>query len=67
MSSNTLLKLPHEVRLELLQLSFSILLNKHAAHSASLNPNFSAPITSPSTEEVIAEAEKLNNFVSNHS
>lgn len=55
-------KTPYEIRLELLQLAYSILDRKHSAH------NDTKPIpdtlTSATSEEVIAEAEKLNMFVS---
>lgn len=54
-------KTPYEIRLELLQLSFEILRNKQPlADSSKLDKE----VLSPTTEEVIAEAEKLNTFVS---
>jgi hypothetical protein len=52
---------PYEIRLELLQLSFDILRTKHQALGVQNGNNIT---TSPSTEEVIAEAEKMNMFVS---
>lgn len=52
-------KTPYEIRLELLQLAQLILENQHAAKSV-----LASGKTSPSTEEIIAEAEKLNSFVS---
>lgn len=52
-------KTPYEIRLELLQLAQEILQNKHIAHEAG-HP----PTSSPTSEEIIAEAEKLNVFVS---
>lgn len=52
-------KTPYEIRLELLQLSQLILENQHQAKAVT-----SAGKTSPTTEEIIAEAEKLNAFVS---
>lgn len=59
-------KTPYEIRLELLQLAFNILVNKHAA-SAIANMRVtgsSQTSTSPTTEEVVAEAEKMNTFIS---
>ena len=52
-------KTPYEIRLELLQLAFEVLVKKHQALAGS-----TAPLTSPTTDEVIAEAEKMNNFIS---
>ena len=52
-------KTPYEIRLELLQLAQIILYNKHSAIAAP-----SAPSSAPTSEEIIAEAEKLNSFVS---
>lgn len=59
---------PYEIRLELLQLSFEILKNNHRAlavtntkMSVSTDPLIA---TSTSTEDVIAEAEKMNGFIS---
>ena len=52
-------KTPYEIRLELLQLAFEVLVKKHKAEVAP-----SAPSTSPTTEEIIAEAEKMNSFIS---
>jgi len=59
-------KTPYEIRLDLLQLAFDILIAKHNAAGVSNGNNVT---TSPTTEEVIAEADKLNQFVSkaNHS
>ena len=54
----------YEIRLELLQLATQILLEKHAALGASENSSHPAPTTSPTTEEIIIEADKLNKFVS---
>jgi hypothetical protein len=64
MSTRTAPKTPYEIRLELLQLAFEILHNKHAAEGASANSTRPAATTSPTTEEVIAEAEKMNGFIS---
>lgn len=57
-------KTPYEIRLELLQLAFDILIQKHQAASAASNTSNPVVTSSPSTEEVIAEAEKLNVFIS---
>lgn len=54
-------KTPYEIRLELLQLAQVILHNKHNADGVKNGNNVS---TSPTTEEIIAEAEKMNNFIS---
>jgi hypothetical protein len=55
-------KTPYEIRLELLQLSQVILNEKHKAAGVANGDN---QTTAPTTEEVIAEANKLNTFVSN--
>jgi hypothetical protein len=52
-------KTPYEIRLELLQLAQMILENQHLAKSV-----LAAGKTSPTTEDIIAEADKLNAFVS---
>jgi hypothetical protein len=54
-------KTPYEIRLELLQLAFEVLQAKHQAAGVSNGNNVT---TSPTTEEVIAEAEKMNGFIS---
>ena len=54
-------KTPYEIRLDLLQLAFDILTAKHAAAGVK---NANNTTTSPTTEEVIAEAEKMNGFIS---
>ncbi len=54
-------KTPYEIRLDLLQLAFDILSAKHAADG---NKNGNNTSTSPTTEEVLAEAEKMNAFIS---
>ncbi len=65
-------KTPYEIRLELLQLAQCILREQHYAkgHANALSKN-SAEITenvfvttSPTTEDIIAEAEKMNAFIS---
>lgn len=54
-------KTPYEIRLELLQLAFEICAAKHKAAGV---PNGNNTDTSPTTEEVILEAEKMNVFIS---
>lgn len=51
-------KTPYEIRLELLQLAQTILNAQHAANTDAVG------LVAPTSEEVIAEAEKLNAFVS---
>lgn len=55
-------KTPYEIRLELLQLAQLILNEKHKAIGVANGNNVS---TSPTTEEIIAEAERMNSFISN--
>lgn len=52
-------KTPYEIRLELLQLAQLILENQHIAKGV-----LTAGKTSPTTTEIVAEAEILNAFVS---
>lgn len=54
-------KTPYEIRLELLQLAQVILNEKHKAAGVA---NADNQDTAPTTEDVIAEANKLNAFVS---
>lgn len=55
-------KSPYEIRQQLLQLAFDILREQHHAKAGK---NHDDTITSaPTTEEVIEEARKLNEFVS---
>lgn len=54
-------KTPYEIRLELLQLAQVILNEKHKAAGVS---NGSNQTTFPTTEEIIAEADKMNGFIS---
>lgn len=61
MPTRTSPRTPYEIRLELLQLAFDVLKAKHAAAGVANGNNQS---TSPTTEEVIAEADKMNAFVS---
>lgn len=59
-------KTPYEIRLDLLYLARDILNAKHharAAEDASNQDNLLVR-TAPTSEEVIAEADKLNAFVS---
>lgn len=53
-------KTPFEVRADLLRLAFEISMAKHHAIAASNDTG----LTSPTTEEIITEADKLNEFVS---
>ena len=55
-------KTPYEIRLDLLQLSFDILSNKH--RGAVDKTQDSIEVHAPTTEDVIAEAEKMNSFIS---
>lgn len=67
MNVRTTPKTPYEIRLDLLQLSFELLVKKHEADAAKNHHVVGervAPVSSPTTEEVIAEAEKMNAFVS---
>lgn len=66
-------KTPYEIRSELLQLATTICFERHraAAHAKEFE-NYQksgniveiGPTTAPTVEEIIEEAEKLNNFVS---
>ncbi|MCX8169572.1 MAG: hypothetical protein N3D72_00610 [Candidatus Methanomethyliaceae archaeon] len=53
---------PYEIRLELLQLAFDVLSAKHSADAVAKNGG--KICSSPSTEEIIAEADKMNAFIS---
>ena len=67
MNTRTSPKTPYEIRLDLLQLAFDILTKKHeAAASAETYATGGSVLvkTSPTSEEVIAEAEKMNAFIS---
>jgi hypothetical protein len=55
-------KSPYELRADLLKLAFQILQAKHAASAVADGKEMVA--TSPTTEEVIEEARKLNDFIS---
>jgi hypothetical protein len=55
-------KTPYEIRLDLLQLAFDILTQQHRVKGCETATG--NPYTSPTTEEVIIEANKLNGFIS---
>lgn len=57
-------KNPYEIRLELLQLAQVILNEKHKSAGVSNGNNQN---TFPTTEDIIAEAEKMNGFISSAS
>lgn len=54
-------KSPFELRADLLKLAFEILLAEHQAKAAALG---SATGTFPTSEDIIKEASKLNDFIS---
>jgi hypothetical protein len=67
MNTRTSPKTPYEIRLDLLQLAFDLLVKKHEAEAAKGHHAVGdklAPVSAPTAEEVIAEAEKMNQFVS---
>lgn len=55
-------KTPYEIRLELLQLSQIILHQQHCARAA--GEGNLKPMTAPTTEDIVAEADKMNTFIS---
>ena len=58
-------KTPYEIRSDLLHLGYSILKGQKEKEAAELNTEEVTTIpAAPSTEEILAEAEKLNVFVS---
>jgi hypothetical protein len=59
-------KTPFEIRLDLLILANEILIAKHAAAAMANYSGSRGPTTAATSEEVIAEAAKLNGFVSNN-
>lgn len=61
MTNRVASKTPYEIRLELLQLAQVILNEKHKAAGVENGNN---QTTFPTTEEIIAEAEKMNQFIS---
>ena len=67
MSTRNTPKTPYEIRLDLLQLAFEVLTAKHYATACSkvTATNGTLLVTSsPSVEEIVAEAEKMNAFIS---
>lgn len=54
----------YDIRLDLLVLARQVLSDRHAAEAQATTTSRSYPSTAPTTEEIIAEAEKLNAFVS---
>jgi hypothetical protein len=56
-------KTPYEIRLELLQLAFEVLNTQHVVKGVHEGTS-GKQITFATTEEIIAEAEKLNGFIS---
>lgn len=58
-------KSPYEIRQQLLQLAFEILREQHHARAGTAAKGETVYITSaPTTEDVISEARKLNEFIS---
>jgi len=57
-------KNPYEIRLDLLQLAFDILVKQHAAKAAAHHGQ--AVDTAPTSDDVVAEATKLNEFISSN-
>jgi hypothetical protein len=61
-------KSPYEIRQHLLQLAFDILKEQHHAKAGASalenNVELHCITSAPTTDEVIAEAKKLNDFVS---
>ena len=55
-------KSPFELRADLLSLAFEILLAK--CRAAGIDTTTGQPETAPTSEEVIEEARKLNDFIS---
>lgn len=62
MADRTSPKTPYEIRSDLLQLAFNVLIARHAAIAVAENNGKIA--TSPTTDEIIEEAHKMNKFVS---
>ena len=56
-------KSPYEIRQNLLELAFNSLREQHAAKAAATGKP-TAATTAPTTDEVIEEARRLNEFVS---
>jgi len=58
-------KTPYEIRLELLQLANQILMARYESNiKLPVTGNASYSFMAPTSEEVIAEADKLNAFIS---
>lgn len=59
-------KSPFELRADLLKLAFEILLAEHSARAATANNTVLVPLitTAPTSEDIIKEASKLNDFIS---
>lgn len=55
-------KSPYEIRENLLELAFNILREQHSAKSVAAGKNLVD--SAPTTEEIIKEAQRLNEFVS---
>lgn len=55
-------KSPFELRADLLKLAYDMLLSQHAAKAAAEGSDRIS--TAPTSEEVISEARKLNEFIS---
>ncbi len=55
-------KSPFELRADLLKLAYDMLLSQHMARAVSNGED--RPSTAPSSEEIIDEARKLNEFIS---
>ena len=64
MTNRTSPKTPYEIRLELLQLAQVILHEKHKSSGEVDHRGILVVKSSPTTEEIIAEAEKMNQFIS---
>ena len=59
MPNRTAPKTPYEIRLELLELARTVLQSQYDANTAHESKK-----TAPTTEQIVAEAEKMNAFVS---
>lgn len=68
MQNKDVKKSPYEIRLDLLYLAQTILDNQHRATAVSKalhsGDDIVPPATAPTSEDIIAEAEKLNRFIS---
>jgi hypothetical protein len=59
MPNRTAPKTPYEIRLELLELARTVLQSQYDA-----NTPHESKKTAPTTEQIVAEAEKMNAFIS---